>query len=411
MMKKRPGSNHPHSFLITSLIPLAFAAGCAGGATDNDDAGADMVAGRGVDAAVDMAPPEIPLGKPIQAPDGMWTQVNFPGGYCRDGAPAHLMVHLNSGSKKVAIYLEGGGACFNDASCKLLTFDVPSYVLGQGIFNFTRNDNPIRDWNIFYVPYCTGDVHAGANPMSKPGPLTGTQAYTGWGNLHQYLGRILATVPDMTDEAILGSSAGGFGVGLAASLFARNAPASVQRFTMIDDSGQPMSSQVIPTCLQDQWRKVWGFDNSFLADCGADCPRSDDYVYDWIRHLLATHAKGPFAPKFMGGLISWTGDSIIRTFYGFGANNCMSPVSIAVGQAQFEAGLYDFRAMVQPRTDLFGTYYASGTSHTFLMQDSSGLFQGTGLLGGLYDTKVSGVKLVDWMNDLLAHKQAAHVGP
>jgi hypothetical protein len=32
-------------------------------------------------------------------------------------------------------------------------------------------------------------------------------------------------------------------------------------------------------------------------------------------------------------------------------------------------------------------------------------------LGGLYDTQAGGVKLVDWINDLLTHKQAAHVGP
>jgi hypothetical protein len=59
----------------------------------------------------------------------------------------------------------------------------------------------------------------------------------------------------------------------------------------------------------------------------------------------------------------------------------------------------------------FGTYYADGTSHTFLLQDSSGIVSGVGLLGGLYDTTSGGVKLVDWINDLLNHTQAAHVGP
>jgi hypothetical protein len=66
---------------------------------------------------------------------------------------------------------------------------------------------------------------------------------------------------------------------------------------------------------------------------------------------------------------------------------------------------------VQAETGSFGTYYAAGTSHTFLMMDSGGLFPGAGLLGGLYDTQVGGVRLVDWISDLLAHKQAAHVGP
>jgi hypothetical protein len=113
----------------------------------------------------------------------------------------------------------------------------------------------------------------------------------------------------------------------------------------------------------------------------------------------------------MGGLVSWTGDAIISTFYGFGANNCTSSVPVAISGPVFEAGLLDFRSKIQAETSLFGTYYAGGTDHTFLIQDMGGLVQGTGLLGGLYDTQVNGVRLVDWINDLLAHKQAVHIGP
>jgi hypothetical protein len=360
---------------------------------------------------MDAGTADIPLGMPITAPDATWTNVPFPQAYCRDGTQAHLMVHLNSASKKLAIYLEGGGACFNDTTCKLANVDLPSYALGQGIFNFGRADNPIHDFNVFYVPYCTGDVHAGSNPMGNPGPLTGPQNFTGYSNLKLYLSRILATVPDATDELLVGSSAGGVGAGLTADLVARNVPASVERFTLIDDSGPPMSSKILVPCLQAEWTQVWGFGSTFLKDCGAACPSSNDYTYAWMKFLLNKYAKGPFAPKFMGGLISWTDDAVISSFFGFGANNCMTTVPIAVGAAQFEAGLLDFRTTVQAESALFGTYFAAGTSHTFLIQDSSGLVQGAGLLGGLYDTQAGGVKLVDWVSDLVTHKQAAHVGP
>jgi hypothetical protein len=360
--------------------------------------------------ALDSGIPKVPIGAPIQAPDGTWTQVLFPDGYCRDGEQAHLMVHLNSKSKKVAIYLEGGGACFNDASCKLMTFDGPSYLLGQGIFNFNNAANPIADWNIFYVPYCSGDVHAGSNPRGNPGPISGVQNYTGYTNLQLYLSRIIATVPDATDGLLTGSSAGGVGVGLTASLFARNAPASVERLTLLDDSGQPMSSQYIQPCLQDLWRTVWGFDNTFLQECGAACPTHNDWTLDWMQYLLNTYAKGPQGAKFMGGLISWTSDLVIRTFYGFGANNCTVPVPVPLGDAQFEAGLLGMRSLLQGQTTSFGTYYAAGSAHTFLLLDNA-IWVGTNLVGGLYDTQVNGVKLTDWISDLLAHKQAPHVGP
>ncbi len=377
--------------------------GGAGGSTTLPDGGEpDAMANSEAD---------IPLGEAITGKDGEWTYVDFPDAYCRDKTPAHIMAHLNSSSKKIAIYLEGGGACFNDASCKLLTFNAPSYVLGQGIFNFNRPENPIGDWNVFYVPYCTGDVHSGSKADGNPGPITGKQNYTGYSNLKLFLSRILATVPDATDEAIMGSSAGGFGTGLTADLVARNVPASVERFTLIDDSGQPMPSQYIVPCLQETWRDVWGLDATVLKDCGASCPNQSDYVMDWMQFLINKYAKGAFAPKFMGGLISWTGDSTISTFFGFGANDCKTTVPVPMTSAQFTAGILEFRATMKPQTDRFGTYYASGNAHTFLMMDSSGLIQGSGLLGGLYDTDVSGVKLVDWMKDLLDHKQAPHVGP
>ena len=36
--------------------------------------------------------------------------------------------------------------------------------------------------------------------MGDPGPLTGPQNFTGYSNLQIFLSRILATVPDATDE-------------------------------------------------------------------------------------------------------------------------------------------------------------------------------------------------------------------
>lgn len=381
-----------------------------GGAIETDGQAGAPIDGAATDAAVDAAtvppgngPPRVELGAPIQASDGVWTQVDFPEGYCRNHAQAHLAVHLNSQSKKIAIYLEGGGACFSDASC-LFTIDGPSYMLGGGIFNFKNPNNPIRDWNIFYVPYCTGDVHGGSNPAGVPGPSTGPQNYTGYTNLQLYLSRILATVPDATDELLTGVSAGGFGAGLNASLVMGNAPASVERFTILDDSGPPLSNQYIRPCLQDTWRKVWGFDNTFLKDCGTACPSQNDYIYDWSKYLLSRYAKGAFAPKFMAGLLSWDGDSTISSFFGYGANDCtkQSPLT----SAQFRSGLLDFRTMIQSETSSFGTYYVPGTSHTFLTLDGS-----PGSQGGLYNTEIDGVKLTNWINDLLAHKQAAHVGP
>jgi len=40
-----------------------------------------------------------------------------------------------------------------------------------GIFDLTREDNPVRDWNMVFIPYCTGDVHIGSRDSVYSDPL------------------------------------------------------------------------------------------------------------------------------------------------------------------------------------------------------------------------------------------------
>jgi hypothetical protein len=389
--------------------------GIAGGndAMAGEDANA---AGRGDDAAEGDAgattwgPGDVTPGMPIVAPDGVWTDVPFPGGFCRDGEPAHMMVYLNSASQKVAIYEDMGGVCFNDATCFLGNIGFgPSYRTGQGIFNSSNTDNPIAGWNLFYIPDCEGDAHAGDNGGGVPGPLTGPQHFSGYTNVKLYLASILATVPNMTDVLLTGSSAGGFGVALETDLIGRNLPATVQRYTMIDDSGPPFASPYLPTCLQNELQTVWGFGNTVFKDCGSVCPDHTNWTSDYLKFLATKYGTGPLSQKFMGGFISSTADGIISLFFGFGKNNCTG--AGLVSAADYQAALLDIRSRMTSLTDRFGTFYFTSTTHTTLAYDTVE----RGYLGGLYSTQVAAdggtAKLTDWIRDLLNHTRAAHVGP
>ncbi len=127
---------------------------------------------------------------PTNAPAG-WNWHTIDGAMCRDGSPTGFYTHDGTASS-LLIYLEGGGACSDDHFCAfnpssvntLLSGDGES-VLGstfgagagwqqpgvytdntgvQGIFDTTNTANPYKDWNIVYVPYCTGDVFFGKKP-------------------------------------------------------------------------------------------------------------------------------------------------------------------------------------------------------------------------------------------------------
>lgn len=81
---------------------------------------------------------------------------------------------------KLVIYFQGGGACWHYNNCvekttyseELMYYDNADILNlisnGQGksmgysgIFDFTNNENPFKDWNFVYIPYCTGDLHWG----------------------------------------------------------------------------------------------------------------------------------------------------------------------------------------------------------------------------------------------------------
>ena len=77
-------------------------------------------------------------------------------------------------SKRLAIFFDGGGACWDSNTC------VAAPMVGAGLYSQTVNEtveslseldglgdaenkeNPVRDYTLVYIPYCTGDLHTGA---------------------------------------------------------------------------------------------------------------------------------------------------------------------------------------------------------------------------------------------------------
>lgn len=342
-------------------------------------------------------PPTPPVqGPPVSAPSGVWTWVPFPEAKCRDGASTGIGVRLNPNSKKVFIYLEGGGACFNGMTCAIslgafgkIAFDAWALTLGQiGIFDDKSFDNPLRDWNAIYVPYCSGDVHAGSATGVDIAGGPKDQTFTGYDNIGQYLGRLVPTFADATDVLLTGVSAGGFG---AAFNYDRVAAAFCPiPVTLIDDSGPPMSDTYLAPCLQEQWRDLWRFDETLPADCASCTNANGGGIVNYVTYLANKW------PQSRLGLISSTRDSVISTFYGYGTASCTQVLPIP-GDV-YAAGLEDLRTNYLSSSGLWGTYYVDSTTHTYLAGP------------GFYLTQVNGVKLTDWVRDLV-QGAASNVGP
>jgi hypothetical protein len=360
----------------------------------NEGGGADGQGGGGR-----ACPPAGPFnGPPITAPPDEWTWVPVAGAKCRDGTDTGFAVRLHAGSSKVFIYLEGGGACFNGLSCGTnpsafgkLSFEAWKGTLGAlGIFDTKTAENPVRDWNAIYVPYCTGDIHGGdGEDVDVPGfGNPKGQQFVGYRNIERYLSRIVPTFAFATEVLLTGVSAGGFG---AAYNYDRIASAFCPLpVTLIDDSGPPMADAYLVPCLQKQWRDLWNLEGTLPKDC-ADC-------IDSAGGGIANYAKYIAAqwPKSKLGLISSTRDSTISLFFGFGANDCGLPIPMS-GDTYAE-GLTDLRDHYLSSSGRWGTYFVDSTTHTYLAGP------------GFYLTKVNGKKLSTWVAEMLAG-EPSDIGP
>lgn len=422
---------------VASLFPLAY--GCSGGAEDDAAAaggtgtlltgassssgsgGASSGGSGGAGGSVPPAPacgdgsldpgescddgnknpydgclPDCTKVAPLDTPKLKWTYVEVPGTICMNGETAGFGVSLNPDSKNVMIYLEGGGACFNDL-CDFSAFSIPFIPPPDGIFNRNNPGNPVKDWSMVYVPYCTGDIHGGDKDTELGGKL---RYFHGYRNIGKYLEQWVPTFADAENVLLTGISAGGFGAGLNAARVA-DAFGPNHQMIVIDDSGPPLSSAVIAPCLQQTFRSVWGLDQTIIAECGADCPNKDDFASGTLDHVLKAY------PNVRFGLFSNTADLVIRTFMGFGwgngKHNKCDGVATSVPADVYEDGLLALRSAHASRAS---TYYIGqshigynfGQNHTVLRSPS------------FWTTIIDGVQVSDWVGDVI-NGDIQHIGP
>lgn len=320
----------------------------------------------------------------LDPPPMEWTYVEVPGTRCMNGSPAGFGISHNPDSANVMIYLEGGGACFND-TCDFTAFSIPFIPPSDGIFSRNSDTNPVKDWTMIYVPYCTGDIHAGDAETELGGQL---RQFRGYSNITRYLE---LWVPSFATERVLltGISAGGFGAALNAVQVADAYGPDVE-LTVIDDSGPPLSNAVIPPCLQTLFRETWNLDATVLADCATCDP--NDFATGLIEHVLTNYRDIRF------GLFSNTADQIIRTYMGFGwgngqHDNCEG-LALPVPALTYSADLDDIRA---EHMDDASSFYVLGIGHTALRV-------------GYNLTFADGTSLPEWIGEVL-DGQITHVGP
>lgn len=261
-----------------------------------------------VDAGTSV-PPDA--GMPILSPAEVWQWADFPDSACGNGAPTGLGVNWTNRSKDVFLYLQGGGACWSGFTCALgaaanigTGYGGASFAneatLRAPPFSRTTASNPFKDMSYVFVPYCTGDVHAGDAVTRYPATAQSTARtvfHKGAKNMEAFLVRLKDTFPDAERIFVSGSSAGAYGAQLNYERVRATWPGA--EVHLLADCGQMVTPA--GTLFQD-WLTAWNV--AIPTDC-VGC--STDFS-QYPKYLHAKYSAARF------GLLAFTQDSTLRQF-------------------------------------------------------------------------------------------------
>ncbi len=313
------------------------------GGTDEDGGTAD--AGIDEDGGMDGG---VGTEGPIVVPAETWTWVDFPKAVCGNGSSTGIGINPTSASTDVFVYMEGGGACWDAITCHTLQL-ATNFNSGYGAAKFAASPyrnafavdraqqaNPFRDMSFVYIPYCSGDVHAGDSVVTYG---DNPQVYhKGARNVEAYLERLPATFPNATRIFLTGSSAGGFGAQLNFERFAAAFPNA--EIHVLADSAQMVNPS---GSLLATWQASW---NLLLPEDCIDC--YTDFTL-FPEYLATTYTDRRF------GLTAYTRDGTLTGFFGYTTN--------AAAYEQATLGLLADRYDPHPNAHYF---LLEGNQHTML---------------------------------------------
>jgi hypothetical protein len=317
------------------------------------------------------------------ADSATWEKI-VPGGDCQcaDGSEFAFW-ERRADPTKVVFYLDGGGVCYDATTCAFtstggegendfynwnLSGENPAFP-GGGILDFDRADNPFADYSFIYVGSCTGDGDLGDV----------TREYS----------------PELTVEH------NGFVNGTAAlDYLAEHYPAAAQVVVVGKTGGSvaaPVYGGLVADLLPDTQVTVFGAqsgafpdDPDFNAEILGELWGAYDTMPDWeVNEGLTARDWG--IPRFWIQAGLHDPDIVMARFdYAFDPNAAAAVESIGVDSSNLVALIDANEAAIEAAGVVQHSYTAPGEEHQILDIDK------------FYEMEVDGVRLVDWVDALIA---------
>lgn len=286
------------------------------------------------------------------------------GPVCGAGAP-YSMATRDRGSEDLMIFLEGGGACWSDF-CLYVDETTPG-IPQAGILDPARQNNPVKDWSVVYVPYCDGSLHAGDADVDTDGDGHIDRFQHGLHNLSAALDVAARTFPAPRRILLAGQSGGGLGTIFALPLVRYLYPGVP--IEVLDDSGVGVLKPGKPEFLR-QIIEEWNI-GAFIPDSCANCIAADGHMTDYLNWQLDQD------PDVRRAMLSYTQDVNLADLF------------LEIGGPAFEAALsQEMREQEEAHPGRMRSWLVEGNGHTFVELEP--------------DRTAGGVPLMDWIGLMLS---------
>jgi hypothetical protein len=223
-----------------------------------------------------------------------WTEHTFApnpvaGPMCIAGTPYSVFTKVRD-PKKLMIFMQGGGACWQDFYNCNVVVDSPGqkpppppvglWIEDSVSPTLGEVDNPLDDWSVVYMPYCDGSVFSGDNTVFDPAWQAFIESALGLPagagppfRFHRGLQNATAGIdiaknmfPNASKILLAGSSAGGVGASGFAPFLARLAFGDKRKLAVFNDAG-PVAVNPFDVVGMLARASDWMFGQFYPASC------------------------------------------------------------------------------------------------------------------------------------------------
>jgi hypothetical protein len=304
-----------------------------------------------------------------------WIEVAPKDTHCWDGAPWHFWYHPGD-PNKLAIWFQGGGACWNAETCdvaqqptfdtKLGSNDYPGR--GRGLFDQSHKHNPLQDFGLVLLPYCTGDMHIGERSVEYT-RADGSKyrfAHAGQKNVAAALDALQALRLTPATLFVGGASTGAVGAAFWANDIGNRWPNA--QLIVVGDAAGGYRSRATNGVL-----KHWG-----ALDNLPDVPAYRDPKRIYFETFYV--AAGAAHPTARLAQVNYANDAVQRhlmTMLGTSVPQLTKPLQCNLNEVRIE-------------TPGFHSFIYPGTQHEMLRTNA------------VYTTRCEKQTLIGWISDLIA---------